>query len=55
MRCSRIRARRAQARGEVLFRNIVQSATEYAIFTTDHEGRVTSWNTGGGATARLLG
>jgi len=34
------------------FRLIVESATEFAIFTTDLNGKVDSWNTGA---ARLLG
>jgi len=42
----------ALQQGEDLFRHIVESAREYAIFTTDGEGRVTTWNTGAG---RLLG
>ena len=29
-----------------LFRLIVESARDYAIFATDSEGRITSWNTG---------
>src|SRR4051794_27784395 len=35
-----------------LFRLIVESAEDYAIFTTDVERRVTSWNTGA---ERLMG
>src|SRR4051812_14500406 len=35
-----------------LFRFIVESAEDYAIFTTDVERRVTSWNTGA---ERLMG
>jgi PAS domain S-box-containing protein len=31
---------------EERYRLIVESATDFAIFTTDPEGRVTSWNTG---------
>ncbi|MEX0928084.1 MAG: PAS domain S-box protein [Balneolales bacterium] len=38
--------------GEERFRTMVESATEYAIFTLDPEGRIDSWNTGAG---RLLG
>ena len=35
-----------------LFRFIVESASDYAIFTTDPERRVTSWNLGA---ERLIG
>src|SRR5215213_9213970 len=38
--------------GDELFRLIVESAREYAIFTTDLDGRVTTWNVGA---ERLLG
>ncbi|MEX1123288.1 MAG: PAS domain S-box protein [Balneolales bacterium] len=37
---------------ERLFRAIVESATEFAIFTIDFNGRINSWNTGA---ERLLG
>lgn len=37
---------------EERFRLIIESATEFAIFTTDLDGRVDSWNSGAG---RLLG
>ena len=37
---------------EEKFRGIVESATEFAIFTTDLEGNVNSWNSGA---SRLLG
>lgn len=37
---------------EERIRHIVDSAVEYAIFTTDRSGRITSWNKGG---ERLLG
>jgi PAS domain S-box-containing protein len=32
--------------GEELFRHMVESAKDYAIFATDREGRVVSWNAG---------
>ena len=32
--------------GEALLSAILASATDYAITTTDLDGRVTSWNTG---------
>ena len=38
--------------GEEQLRLILESATEYAIFTTDRDGRVTTWNSGA---ERLLG
>src|SRR4051812_43117311 len=42
----------ALRQGAELFRLIVESAEDYAIFTTDFERRVTSWNTGA---ERLMG
>jgi PAS domain S-box-containing protein len=42
----------AHLRGEEHLRLILESATEYAIFTLDLEGRVTSWNPGA---RRILG
>src|SRR3954469_11912342 len=36
----------ALQQGEELFRNIVESAREYAIYTTDLRGRVVTWNAG---------
>jgi PAS domain S-box-containing protein len=38
--------------GADFFRQVVESLEDYAIFTTDTEGRVSSWN---GAAERLLG
>lgn len=42
----------ASASGDELLRPILESATDFAIFTMDPEGRVTSWNTGA---QRVLG
>lgn len=42
----------AMREAEEKFRFIVESATEFAIFTTDLDGRVNSWNSGA---SRLLG
>jgi PAS domain S-box-containing protein len=39
-------AAQALRASEERYRLIVESATDYAIFTTDLEGRVTSWNAG---------
>src|SRR3954469_24916714 len=38
--------------GQEIFRLIIESAREYAIFTTDLDGRVATWNAGA---ERLLG
>jgi PAS domain S-box-containing protein len=38
--------------GEAHYRDIVESASDFAIFTTDLAGRITSWNSGA---ERLLG
>jgi PAS domain S-box-containing protein len=46
------RLRRALESSEALHRHVIDSATEYAIFTTDLERRVTSWNSGA---ERVLG
>lgn len=48
----RMRAAEAIREAEERFRLIVESATEFAIFTTDLAGRVNSWNSGAN---RLLG
>ena len=40
------RAEDALREREQLYRLIVQSARDYAIFTTDLQGRITSWNRG---------
>ena len=45
-------ASQAAQASETQFRLVVESATEYAIFTMDHARRVTSWNTGA---QRVLG
>jgi PAS domain S-box-containing protein len=42
----------ARRSGEEQLRLILESATEYAIFTMDRDGRVTTWNSGA---ERLLG
>lgn len=39
-------SRAALTASEVRYEAIVESATDYAIFTTDLTGRITSWNTG---------
>jgi PAS domain S-box-containing protein len=39
-------SRAALAESEDRYRSVVESATDYAIITTDTEGRITSWNTG---------
>ncbi len=41
-----------ERRRDELFRFIVESASEYAIFSTDLDGRITTWNAGA---ERLLG
>jgi PAS domain S-box-containing protein len=46
--------------GEELFRFMVESVKDYAIFATDHEGRIVSWNSGaerifGYAEAEIIG
>ena len=46
------RSAEAAARSEMLSRAVLDSATDYAIFTLDIEGRVSSWNAGA---ARVLG
>jgi PAS domain S-box-containing protein len=46
------RALDAVREAEEKFRGIVESATEFAIFTTDLDGRIDSWNSGA---KRLLG
>jgi PAS domain S-box-containing protein len=46
------RMRAALGEGEERYRLIIESARDYAIFTTDVGGRVTSWNTGA---QRILG
>ncbi len=46
------RMRAALGEGEERYRLIIESARDYAIFTTDHAGRVTSWN---GGAQRVLG
>lgn len=53
-------ARAALQRSEERLRLILDSATDYAIFTTDPDGRVTSWNPGaehltGHAAAQMIG
>lgn len=48
----RDRSSRALLESEARFRLIVESAKEYAIFTLDHNGKITSWNSGA---ERLLG
>ncbi len=45
-----IDARAAQT--DLRFRFLVDSVTDTALFTTDHEGRITSWNSGAN---RMLG
>jgi PAS domain S-box-containing protein len=40
------RAANAVREAEEKFRGIVESATEFAIFTTDLDGRINSWNSG---------
>jgi len=45
-----LEARIAQTNGR--FRSLVEGVTDYALFTTDHVGRVTSWNIGA---ERMLG
>ncbi len=40
------RAQEALRESEELYRLIVESARDYAIFTTDLKGRITSWNRG---------
>jgi PAS domain S-box-containing protein len=41
------RARRSnRPPNSVLFRQLVESAKDYAIFTTDMKGKITSWNSG---------
>ncbi len=52
MRMEERHMRAAIAEGEERYRLIVESARDYAIFTTDLDGRVTSWNSGA---ARILG
>ncbi|QDV36880.1 Aerobic respiration control sensor protein ArcB [Tautonia plasticadhaerens] len=42
----RLRAEEALRRSEERLRLIVESATDYAIFTLDPDGRVASWNSG---------
>ena len=42
----RKKAEEALRRSEERFRLLVQSVTDYAIFTLDREGRVTNWNPG---------
>lgn len=48
----RRQATEAVRQAEEKFRSIVESATEFAIFTTDLNGNVNSWNSGA---SRLLG
>ncbi|MDG3008329.1 PAS domain-containing hybrid sensor histidine kinase/response regulator [Paludisphaera mucosa] len=48
----RKRSEDAAREADEKFRHIVESATEFAIFTTDLEGRVDGWNSGA---VRLLG
>src|SRR5687767_40849 len=40
------RAKSAQGHSPALFQLLVESAKEYAIFTTDPKGLITSWNAG---------
>jgi PAS domain S-box-containing protein len=51
-RTERRRAQNALWESQELFRRIVDSAQDYAIFTLDLNGRITSWNSGA---RRLLG
>ncbi len=51
-RAERRRAEDALWESQELFRRIVDSAQDYAIFTLDLNGRITSWNSGA---RRLLG
>src|SRR5262249_47018087 len=51
-RTAEMQAESRISEGEERFRLLVESATEFAIFTTDRNGRVTTWNAGA---ERLLG